>query len=87
MDERRLIQRVLNEDRFLALEGSLENIRRAASDKILVFHNLAVMFTLIKEDACGFRPLESHPPIGAKSPTYMMLRKGLQPLRLDINAM
>ena len=86
-DESRLAQRVLTNDRFLALDGNIDNVRRATGHKTLLYYNLAITHLLIKEEACELRPLASHPPTGVNKPTYLVLRKGLQPLRRDINTM
>ena len=81
-----LYQRAISGDRFLALGGNIDNIRKAAGPKTLSYYSRELAFSTIGPEACELLPLLPNNPNVRAPANYLALRKGIRPLRKGIDA-
>ncbi|XP_043206607.1 glutamate receptor-like [Amphibalanus amphitrite] len=75
-----LYQRAVTGDRYLAMGGNEDNIRRAAGPKTLMYYNREIAFSVIGRETCELLPLEPDTDHrGVRN--YLVLRKGIRPLK------
>ncbi|XP_037089391.1 glutamate receptor ionotropic, kainate 5-like [Pollicipes pollicipes] len=83
--ERHLYERTASGERFLRLNGTPEAFLAAVQPRTLLFYDQDLVITAIGEEACHLLPLVEPDPRGKPEATYLVLRKGLKPLRSVIN--
>ena len=77
---------VTKERRYLPLDGTTENMRRAAQPKTVLLYDLDVVANRIGDEACRLLPLPSDESVmGRLQPCYLTIRKGLPRLRRGMN--
>ena len=71
-------------DRFLSMDGNIDNMRKAAGPKTLLYYNREISFSTIGEETCELLPLFPDAEVRLSS-NYLILRKGIRPLKKAID--
>ena len=83
--ERHLYSRVIDNDRYLVLNGTRESVLRAAAPNTMIFYSLEMLYTWIGSEACHLVPVRKADPHRMLEPNYIVIRKGLGQLKAKIN--
>ncbi|XP_037088813.1 glutamate receptor ionotropic, kainate 2-like [Pollicipes pollicipes] len=83
--ERHLYERIASGERFLGLNATPEAFLAAVQPRTLLYHDQDLVITAIGEEACHLLPLVEPGRKSRPQATYMVLRKGLKPIRSAIN--
>ena len=74
---------LLYSDRYILLESSADSTRECLRPKVLCFQDPSRFFYFLTRDACILKPLLNGDP--PKTPSFLVLKKGLGELRKAAN--
>ena len=83
--ERMLYHRVINKERYIELDGSVEAARSALQPNVLSYTDISNIFFTVGTEACIAVPLFDRLPV--KSKNYMMMAKGKEKMHGAISQM